>query len=144
MQITPDPYIDTRLEIRHIDKIGGWGIFAKETIPVSELVEVAPVVIYPKVLMDVAVWSCQAEGIPNKDLMLDQYAIHWNGSGAMPLGWVGLYNHSDNNNAEFTADYGRKLIGIITIREIQPNEQICVSYGDDWFAKKPYVPKVEF
>lgn len=142
MQIISDPFIDPRLEIRYDENLNGWGVFTKKIIPAAQIVEVAPVIVYPRVLMEIAIWSCQAEGILSKDLVIDQYAVHWKNEGAIPQGWVSLYNHSDNNNAEFAADYDRKLIGILTLRQIQPNEQICVSYGQDWFNKKGYVSKI--
>ena len=138
------PYIDNRLEIRHIPEISGWGVFTREKIKMGAVIEIAPVIVYPRKLMEVAIWSCQAEGIPNPDLRIDQYTIDWLGNGAFPLGWAGIYNHSDNNNCQFIADYERSLVGIITLRPIEPEEQLCVSYGETWFKAKGYIKKYPF
>jgi SET domain-containing protein len=60
------------------------------------------------------------------------------------LGWASIYNHSDNPNVKFIADYELNLIGIQATRNIDANSQILVSYGEHWFNQKPYVKKVEF
>ncbi len=91
-----------------------------------------------------AIWMLQAEGMPNPDFILDQYAITWKENPAIPLGWAAVYNHSDNNNCQFLAYTDTELIGIITLREIKKGEQCCVSYGEEWFKKKGWIKKVEF
>jgi hypothetical protein len=139
------PFIDERLQIRWIEDIQGWGVYTSQPIASGALIEVAPVVVYPKPLANVALWACQAEGIPVKDLKIDQYSLHWDGNNAFPLGWTGLYNHSDNPNCQFFADYQKSLLGILTTRDIASDEQLCVSYGQEWFdAKKNYITKYSF
>ncbi len=138
------PFIDSRLEIRLVPEISGWGVFALQPVEKNVIVEIAPVIVYPNALMNFAIWSCQAEGIPSKDLMIDQYSIRWLEDGCIPLGWTGLYNHSDNNNCQFIADYERKFIAILTLRDISADEQLFVSYGPTWFKDKGYVKKYEF
>ena len=137
----PKIFVDSRVEIRYIEKIDGWGVFAWHDISAKSLIEIAPVVVYPKRLIDVAIWACQAESIPNKDLKIDQYTIGWRGSVAFPMGWTGLYNHHDDPNCQFIADYDNNLLGIHTLRDIKKDEQLFVSYGQDWFSEKGYVAK---
>lgn len=139
-----NPFIDSRLEIQHIKEIDGWGIFTKEDIDEGVIVEIAPVVVFPRRLMEVAIWSCQAEGVPNADLKIDQYTVNWGHDGGFPMGWTALYNHKDDNNCQFVADYLANLIGIRTIKPIFSNEQLFVSYGEHWFDKKGYVKKYSF
>jgi SET domain-containing protein len=138
------PFIDTRLEIRSVTEISGWGVFSREHIHAGEIIEISTVVVYPRKLMEVAIWACQAEGISDADLKLDQYSINWQAHGAVMLGWASIYNHSDNPNVKFIADYDLNLIGIQAIRNIDANSQILVSYGEHWFNQKPYVKKIEF
>ena len=142
--MTSNPFIDKRLELRYLPEISGWGVFSSEFIKEGELIEMSPVIEMPKQLVDIAIWSCQAEGIPNKDLMLDQYCIRWGDKMACPLGWVGLYNHSDNNNAMFVGEHEKNLIGILTIKAINPGQQVLVYYSDTWFSEKGYISKVDF
>lgn len=139
-----NPFIDRRLELRYISEINGWGVYAKELINNDEIIEMSPIIVMPKKLIDVSIWACQAEGIPNKDLMIDQYTLRWKDDLACPLGWIGLYNHSNNNNAIFAGDFDRNMIGILTIKEIVPDTQVTVFYGEHWFTEKGYVKKVEF
>ena len=139
------PFIDSRLEIQSVPQIGGWGIFTKENINDGVIIEMAPVVVYPRQLMEIAIWSCQAEGIPNGDLKLDQYTVNWQADGGFPMGWVALYNHKDDNNCQFIADYELNLIGIKTIKPISAEEQLFVSYGEHWFNSKiGYITKYPF
>ena len=138
------PFIDSRLEVQRIKEIDGCGIFAKEDINEGVVVEIAPVVVIPRRLMEIAIWSCQADGIPSKDLMIDQYTVNWGHDIGFPMGWTDLYNHKDQNNSQFIADYTVNLIGIKTIKPISANEQLFVSYGEDWFDKKGYIKKYSF
>ena len=64
---------------------------------------------------------------------------------AVLLGYLSIYNHSSNNNAEFFTDYTDRLVGIKTTRDIAVGEQITVSYGPHWVdAKKDYIDIIEF
>jgi len=139
-----NPFIDSRLEIQRIKEIDGWGIFTKEDINEGVIVEIAPVVVFPRRLMEVAIWSCQAEGVQSADLKIDQYTVNWGHDGGFPMGWTALYNHKDDNNCQFVADYLANLIGIRTIKPISANEQLFVSYGEHWFNQKGYVKKYSF
>lgn len=147
MQKRLSPFIDTRLEIRWIDEIGGRGVFAREDIPTGVLLERAPLIIMPKSLIHIGMWFLQAEGMPDTEFVLDQYSLEWGpDSIALPLGWAGIYNHSDANNARFCywSEEDPSIIGVITQAEILAGSQITVSYGANWFKAKPYVTKVNF
>ena len=144
-QLVTNPFIDERLEIRWIDSIQGWGVFANQPINSGALIEVAPVVVYPRKIANVSLWACQAEGIPDKDLKIDQYSLEWQGNNAFPLGWTGIYNHSDNPNCRFYADYKLSLLGIVTLQEVAADTQLLISYGQTWFeSKKSYIVKHSF
>ena len=144
MEIPNKPYTDSRIEIRYIQEINGWGVFATSQINAGVIAEVAPVIVYPRKLAEMAIFVCQAEGVPNKDLMLDQYSLNWREDTAIPLGWTGLYNHKDDNNCQFIANYDDNLLAILTLKDIEKDEQLFVSYGQHWFDEKGYITKYEF
>lgn len=138
------PFIDSRLEIRAITEISGWGIFSREQIYAGEIIEISTVVVYPRKLMEVAIWACQAECIPDEELKIDQYSINWQAQGAIMLGWASVYNHSDKPNVKFIADYKLNLVGVQAVKNIEANSQILVSYGEHWFSQKTYIKEVKF
>ena len=39
------PFIDTRLEIRSVTEIAGWGVFTREQIYAGEIIEISTVVV---------------------------------------------------------------------------------------------------
>lgn len=47
------------------------------------------------------------------------------------LGYVSIYNHSDNNNAIWLT--GDNCIIIKTIKNIKKDEEICIHYGDAYW-----------
>lgn len=145
MVVENRPFIDSRLEIQWISEINGWGVFAIKDIPIDTIVERAPLIIYPAKISDMTFWMLQAEGFKSEDFILDRYMLRWKSeSAAIPLGWSGLYNHSDQNNATFQNCGDVALIEIRTIKPIIAGEQCLVNYGDQWFKAKGYVKKVDF
>lgn len=53
---------------------------------------------------------------------------------ALALGLGSMFNHSNKPNVGFQRDFDGKLIRYITLREIQPGEELCISYGPNlWF-----------
>ena len=138
------PFIDSRLESRYNPEINGWGVFAKDYIEAGILIEVAPVVVYPSGPFNLAFALCQAHGISPEEFKIDQYVLEWQGNFGLMLGWTAVYNHSDNNNVRFLADYKNSFMTIETLHEIHPGEQVLVSYGKEWWQQKPYVKKVDY
>lgn len=145
MVVENRPFIDSRLEIQWVPEISGWGVFAIADIPVNTIIERAPLIVYPAKISDMTFWLLQAEGVMSEDMILDRYLLKWkDGASAVPLGWSGLYNHSDQNNAAFQHCGEDKLIEIQTIEPILAGEQCSVSYGDKWFKDKGYLKKIDF
>jgi SET domain-containing protein len=146
-----DPFISKVLYLKNIPEIGGWGVFVNEDIPANTVLEVSPVFLYPKNLLDIAIYMSAAEGIPESKIGLDQYAIVWNESSdsynkaSVMLGYLSIYNHSNNNNSTYFTDYTDRLVGVVTLRDLKKDEQVTVSYGEGWFEKKKkYLKYVEF
>jgi hypothetical protein len=50
---------------------------------------------------------------------------------AIALGYGSLYNHSSNNNAEFTLDVKNKQVIIVAKEFILRHDQILINYGVD-------------
>ena len=113
------PFVDRRLRIKR-DEVVGHGVFAEESIPKGEFVEIAPVVVMDK--------------MPEGDL--SNYVVAWNGKIAVPLGWTMLYNHSDDNSCEYSVNLHDGLFGIMTVRDVLPGEQMTVNYGPNWFPSR--------
>lgn len=115
------PFIDRRIFIKEIPKLR-YGVFAKEDIEENKFIEIAPVVVCEKTLIR----------MPN----LNNYILSWNGNVAVPLGWTGIYNHSDKNNCDFSANYYDNLLGIVTNKIIKKGDQLTVNYGKTWFEER--------
>lgn len=144
------PFILNCLYLEAIPQIDGYGVYTYEPIPANTEIEISPVFLYPQDLLNTVIYMAQSEGIKDKDIGLDQYAVDWIDvdemqKAAVLLGYLSIYNHSSNNNAEFFTDYADRLVGIKTIRDIAVGEQITVSYGPYWVeAKKDYIDIIEF
>ena len=144
------PFILNCLYLEAIQQIDGYGVYTYETIPAGTEIEISPVFLYPQDLLNTVIYMAQSEGVKDSDIGLDQYAVDWIDVDEMQktavlLGYLSIYNHSSNNNAEFFTDYTDRLVGIKTIRDIAVGEQITVSYGPHWVeAKKDYIDIIEF
>lgn len=114
------PFIDQRLYLQKTNL--GYGVFAQEDIEENKFIEIAPVIV------------CEKEIIQFKNL--SNYIISWNGDVGVPLGWTMLYNHSDQNSCDFSLNYYEKLLAIVTNRKINKGEQLTVNYGPNWFSSR--------
>jgi hypothetical protein len=112
------PFIDRRLYVDWSEEMGH-GVFTREHIGKNEFVEIAPVV---------SLDSGKGEFL--------NYTLLWGDKLVVALGWTMLYNHSDNNSCVFSSNLYDNLLGIMTVREISPGEQLTVSYGSDWFSSR--------
>ncbi|MFN8309681.1 MAG: SET domain-containing protein-lysine N-methyltransferase [Chitinophagales bacterium] len=112
----------------------GRGVFTNAFIAKGTLIEIAPVIVLPerdKPLID--------------QTFLYNYYFLWNDSPqtyAIALGNVSLYNHSVPANCEYLTFYEDEVIQIVTLRDIQPGEELTVNYNGEanndtpvWFEK---------
>lgn len=114
------PFIDKRLRVGW-DSRFGYGVFAVESIPKDQFIEMAPVILL--------------DSMPEDNL--SKYVFAWrDGRLAISLGWTMLYNHSDNNCCEFSINTQHKLLAIITLKNIEVGQQLTVNYGPDWFSSR--------
>jgi SET domain-containing protein len=123
--------------------LSGWGVFADEDIPADEFVETAPGILIPIEILNACYYIVKADGLNPKDLVLDQYGLGWpDNKVCIPMGWIGLYNHSDNPSAEFFYRHESGLLSIRSLMPIKSGEEITVYYGDHWWAMKPFLQKL--
>jgi len=140
------PFIGSYLYIKEIPAINGYGVYTDKDLREGEIVEISPVIIYPRKLLDAAIYMSIADGLKDNQVILDQYAIVWsNNNSAVMLGYLSIYNHSSNPPARFFTDFSNRLMGVIATRDLPKGSQVTVSYGPDWFEqKKGYITPVDF
>ncbi len=117
------------VEIR-VTEQKGRGVFALDDIPAFTTIEVAPVIVM------------NATDRPYLDkTLLHNYIFEWTPNGEqkciMALGYVPMYNHSFESNAEYFMDYDAQQISIVSVRMINAGEEICINYNGDWNDQKP-------
>lgn len=102
--------------------VKGLGVYAKNDIPANVMLELSPIS---------SCWKSTWEETPyHLKKLVFSFPMNTNNY-VIVLGYVSLYNHDDNNNAYWNScDIG---VGIITRREINKDEEICVNYGDGYW-----------
>ena len=115
--------IDTPSKI-FIDKspIHGWGVFAKVDIEENEIIEECPLLVLPISKGEVT------------SLLID-YRFNWPQGNdfeeqVVGLGYASLYNHSDNANAYWISDLGKKTFKFFSSKKIEQGQEIFIWYGD--------------
>lgn len=113
------------LEVR-VSKLGGRGVFSPERIVMGQQIE-----------------SCPCLKLSDTETVggLSDYAFQ-EGDGVhnlLVLGLGSMYNHSDEPNAEYHRD-GMDQVYTAT-RDIEPNEEILISYGTEWWEGRNLKPK---
>lgn len=101
----------------------GRGVFCKADIEVNTLIEIAPVI--PLSETDTK--------IIHKTALHDFYFL-WGDdqlSSAIALGYVSMYNHSENPNCAYEADFENNTIKIITLNPILKFEELTINYNMD-------------
>ena len=55
-------------------------------------------------------------------------------SQALALGLGSFFNHStEKQNVGWTRHFDKQCISYVTLRDIEPNEELCINYGRLWF-----------
>ncbi|MEO6037535.1 MAG: SET domain-containing protein [Saprospiraceae bacterium] len=112
----------------------GQGVFAARDIEAGEVIEVCPILLFPK-----------AELPFIRQTMLDDYYFDWGEDGewyALCLGFGSLYNHSYTPNAEYGMDFEARTIDFYCLHDIPAGSEILINYNGDvdnktkvWFEK---------
>ncbi|KAI8889877.1 protein methyltransferase [Backusella circina FSU 941] len=119
------------LELRN-DPVKGRGVFTKDIIASNTLVEISPVLLF----------NPTEYANHGKHTILDHYTYCWPGGYyGLALGLGSMFNHNSTPNVGFIRDFNNKLIRYVTLREIQPEEELCISYGNHlWFEDDDSAP----
>ena len=107
----------------------GRGVFSTEPIEEGTTIEIAPVIVLS-----------EADRAKVDATLLHDYIFEW-GEGereaAVALGYVSIYNHSEDANCKYDMDYEHKTIQILTKRGIAADEELCINYNGDGVKNKP-------
>ena len=107
-------------------KISGKGCFATEDIKQGSIVEKSPYIpVYKEQITE-------GHRLYNIIFGLDDHCY------AIFLGWGSIYNHSDNNNVEWSTHPDDNYFLIEANRDIAEGEELTVSYGPDWLASREF------
>ena len=99
----------------------GRGVFAARAFRAGDVIERAPVVVFPRALVR-----------PLEGSVLDSYWFWWDEQhNAMGLGCASLYNHACPANARFERDIAAQQLVFVAVREIAAGEEITVNYHGD-------------
>ena len=112
------------LELRN-HPIRGRGVFPKESIKRNTLVEISPVLLF-------APEEYKTHG---QYTVLDHYTYVWKGGQfALALGLGSMFNHASTPNVGYYRDFENNVIRYTTMRDIEPDEELCINYGSNlWF-----------
>ena len=113
----------------------GRAMFACRKFLKGELIERAPVI-----PIDQRQWPSAEKTI------LSDYAFDWGQNdehAAIALGYVSIYNHSYEPNAQLEELLDELMMEVVAIRDIQPGEEITINYNGDpesqdrlWFTER--------
>ncbi len=104
-------------------EVHGKGVFAARDIEAGEVIEVCPIILFPKSqLADI------------RKTVLDDYYFDWGEEGewyALCLGNGSLYNHSYEPNAEYGMDFEAQTIDFYCLKDIPAGDEIFINYNGD-------------
>jgi len=119
-----DVFIDKRLYIG-TSKIQGaeWGVFASELIPKGTVIETARTL------------KLKDDHIFQEDNILNDYVYKFDDRHSiLALGYGSLFNHNDDPHVEYNIVDNK--ISYTTVKDIKPNEEVYISYGDKWWRNR--------
>jgi SET domain-containing protein len=99
----------------------GRGVFARQAIINGQIIEKVPKMLFP---VD---WIVGGYAHPHLERV---FFMHDRKTLAICLGYGSIYNHSYRPNAQYEDGPVSTMI-FRAIRDIQPNEEICINYNGD-------------
>jgi len=115
-------FVSNKIEVRD-SSLSGRGVFANKDIKAGEILEECHHVILENTFK-------------TQDPMLQTYIFSWpkgshggKNSSSVVLGMGSIFNHSDNNNADWVTDEIRNLYSFYAIKDIKKDEEIFTNYG---------------
>lgn len=98
----------------------GLGVITKNFIPKNEIIEICHVVEH---------FSSQDKNLKYYNFTDKTKKIF------IPFGMGCIYNHSDRPNIMFNIDHEKNIMIFTSIKDIEPNDELCHNYGynlKDW------------
>ena len=98
----------------------GRGVFTTETIAAGTTIEIAPVIVV------------DANGREKlEQTLLYDYIFEWGKDSkmcAVALGYISIYNHSNNPNCAYDMDFEDQTISITTLIDIEVGSELFINY----------------
>jgi uncharacterized protein len=107
----------------------GRGVFSSESLAAGAIIEIAPVIVMSPVEREIL-----------DRTLLHDYIFLWGKDETqccVALGYVSIYNHDYQSNAEYEMDFEANSIRIKTVREIKKGEEIFINYNGTWNDQTP-------
>jgi SET domain-containing protein len=107
----------------------GRGVFTNENLSAGKRIEISPVIIM----------SNEERKLLDQTLLRD-YIFLWGKDETeccVGLGYLSVYNHSFQSNAEYEMVFELSVIRIKTVRDIKKGEEIFINYNGIWNDRKP-------
>ena len=115
--------INSALHIKKTDGKGR-GVFTLTELSEDMIIEESPVIV-----------MTLADREQLDKTLLHDYIFEWGANNercCMALGYIAVYNHSYESNAEYFMDFEKEIIEVRTVRMIKEGEEITINYNGDW------------
>lgn len=106
----------------------GRGVFCLYPILKGTTIEESPVLVMS------AADRIHLDQTPLKDYIFEWGEDHL--SCCTAWGYLSMYNHSYNSNAEYFMDFETRTMSIVAVRDIAIGEEITTNYNGDWNDEK--------
>jgi SET domain-containing protein len=107
----------------------GRGVFTSNKLVAGTILELSPVI----------VMSARERILLDQTLLRD-YIFIWGTDASqccMALGYLSVYNHSYQSNAEYEMDFESSTIRVKAVRNIEKGAEVFINYNGDWNDAKP-------
>lgn len=130
---------DVGVEVRCSEK-HGYGVYAKRSFNKGEVIEIVPNMFIDRsflgqALVDYRYFAADPD----------------NGVAKVGLGYASIYNHADDPNVKYRSARVQKVEGPLRFttcyyasRDIDVNEELCISYGPKWWAARKNPRHLEY
>jgi uncharacterized protein len=107
----------------------GRGVYTSTGLHTGSILEVSPVI----------VMNGRERNLLDQTVLHD-YIFLWGKDETeccLALGYVSIYNHSYQSNAEYEMDFEKSVITIQAVRDIKAGEEVFINYNGSWNDLKP-------
>jgi hypothetical protein len=117
-----DIYLVPDVTVKYSNTINSRGVFANKKYYKHDIIEICPCIKINKLI--------------NHEVPLENYIFKLNNKySIVGFGYCSMYNHSDTPNALWHV-INENQIRIKIIKDIEKDEEICVSYGDEYWSTR--------